>query len=113
MNFHRTHYDYSLFRISQEIDAEDLVNFGIIPEFVGRMPLCVSLTSLDREALITILTKPKNNIISQYIYMMELDDCKLNFTDDAFDAIAEQAIKKRTGLFQHNFSYLLRTTKSL
>ncbi|XP_063694492.1 ATP-dependent Clp protease ATP-binding subunit ClpX-like [Bolinopsis microptera] len=81
----------------KEIDAEDLVNYGIIPEFVGRMPLCVSLMSLDREALVTILTQPKNSIISQYKYMFTLDDSALVFTDDALDAIAELAIKKRTG----------------
>jgi len=81
----------------KEIDAEDLVNYGIIPEFVGRMPLCVSLMSLDRKALVTILTQPKNSIIAQYKHLFELDDCELVFTDDSLDAIAELAIKKRTG----------------
>lgn len=81
----------------KDIDAEDLVNYGIIPEFVGRMPLCVSLMSLDREALVTILTQPKNSIIAQYKHLFELDECELVFTDDSLDAIAELAIKKRTG----------------
>lgn len=81
----------------KDIEAEDLVAYGIIPEFIGRMPLTVPLMSLDKEALVSILTKPKNSIISQYKYLLSLDDCELIFTDESLEAIADLVIKRRSG----------------
>jgi ATP-dependent Clp protease ATP-binding subunit ClpX len=76
---------------------DDLLKYGLIPEFVGRLPVAVSLDSLDKEALIRILTEPKNAIIKQYQKFMQLDRVELVFTNDALDAAAEGALKQRTG----------------
>ena len=76
---------------------DDLLKYGLIPEFVGRLPVAVSLDSLDKEALIRILTEPRNAIIKQYQKFMQLDRVELVFTSDALDAAAEGAIKQRTG----------------
>ncbi len=76
---------------------DDLLKYGLIPEFVGRLPVAVSLNSLDKEALIRILTEPKNAIIKQYQKFMQLDRVELVFTNDALDAAAEGALKQRTG----------------
>jgi ATP-dependent Clp protease ATP-binding subunit ClpX len=76
---------------------DDLLKYGLIPEFVGRLPVAVSLDSLDKEALIRILTEPKNAIIKQYQKFLQLDRVELVFTNDALDAAAEGALKQRTG----------------
>src|SRR5438876_8405946 len=76
---------------------DDLLKYGLIPEFVGRLPVSVSLDSLDKEALIRILTEPKNAIIKQYQKFLQLDRVELVFTNDALDAAAEGAMKQRTG----------------
>jgi ATP-dependent Clp protease ATP-binding subunit ClpX len=76
---------------------DDLLKYGLIPEFVGRLPVAVSLESLNKEALIRILTEPKNAIIKQYQKFMQLDRVELVFTNDALDAAAEGALKQRTG----------------
>src|SRR5437899_1481383 len=76
---------------------DDLLKYGLIPEFVGRLPVSVSLDSLDKEALIRILTEPKNAIIKQYQKFLQLDRVELVFTHDALDAAAEGAMKQRTG----------------
>jgi len=76
---------------------DDLLKFGLIPEFVGRLPVAVSLDSLDKEALIRILTEPKNAIVKQYQKSLQLDRVELVFTNDALDAAAEGALKQRTG----------------
>jgi len=76
---------------------DDLLKFGLIPEFVGRLPVAVSLDSLDKDALIRILIEPKNAIIKQYQKFLQLDRVELVFTDDALDATAEGALKQRTG----------------
>ena len=76
---------------------DDLLKYGLIPEFVGRLPLAVSLDSLDKDALIRILTEPKNAIIRQYQKFLQLDRVELVFTNDALDAAAEGAMKQRTG----------------
>ncbi|MDQ6659620.1 MAG: ATP-dependent protease ATP-binding subunit ClpX, partial [Chloroflexota bacterium] len=76
---------------------DDLLKYGLIPEFVGRLPVSVSLESLDKEALIRILTEPKNAIVKQYQKSMQLDRVELVFTNDALDAVAEAALKQRTG----------------
>ena len=76
---------------------DDLLKYGLIPEFVGRLPVSVALDSLDKEALIRILTEPKNAIVKQYQKFLQLDRVELVFTLDALDAAAEDALKRRTG----------------
>lgn len=76
---------------------EDLQKFGLIPEFIGRLPVMATLTTLDEEALVEILTKPKNALVRQYEKMLELDDVELTFTDEALVEIAKLAIKRKTG----------------
>ena len=76
---------------------EDLLKYGMIPEFIGRLPVITSVHNLDREALIRILTEPKNALVRQYKRLFELDGVELEFSDDALDAIADQAILRGTG----------------
>ncbi len=80
-----------------QIQPEDLIRFGFIPEFIGRLPVCGILEELDRSALIQILTKPKNSVIRQYQKLFDFENVKLKFTDDALDAIAEQALQRKVG----------------
>ncbi len=81
----------------QEVEPEDLLKFGLIPEFVGRLPVIATLTDLDVEALVTILTNPKNALVKQYQKLFEMENVKVTFTDDALKSIAEKAIKRKTG----------------
>ncbi len=81
----------------QEVTAQDLVKFGLIPEFVGRVPITVSLQGLDKEALIRILREPKNALIKQYRKLFEMDDVELTFEEDAIEAIADKAFERKTG----------------
>ena len=81
----------------KQVQPEDLTKFGLIPEFVGRVPINVSLDPLDEEALVRVLTEPKNAIIKQYKTLFELDGVKLEFEDDAIWAIAHQAYSRKTG----------------
>ncbi|MFZ7945593.1 MULTISPECIES: ATP-dependent protease ATP-binding subunit ClpX [Bacillaceae] len=76
---------------------EDLLRFGLIPEFIGRLPVIASLEQLDESALIEILTKPKNALVKQYQKMLEIDDVELQFEDDALVEIAKKAIERKTG----------------
>ncbi|MFC4612737.1 ATP-dependent Clp protease ATP-binding subunit ClpX [Streptomyces maoxianensis] len=80
-----------------EVMPEDLLKFGLIPEFVGRLPMVSTVRPLDRTALMRILTEPRNALIKQYQKLFELDGVELEFTDDAVGAIAEQALLRRTG----------------
>ena len=80
-----------------ELEPEDLLKFGLIPEFVGRLPVIATLTDLDEDALVIILTQPKNALIKQYQRLFELEDVTLTFTDDALVAIAKRAIDRKTG----------------
>ena len=80
-----------------QLIPDDLLKYGLIPEFVGRLPVSVSLASLDKDALIRILTEPKNAIVKQYQKFLQLDHVDLVFTNDALDAAAESALKQRTG----------------
>ena len=80
-----------------ELEPEDLLKFGLIPEFVGRLPVIATLQDLDEEALVTILTEPKNALVKQYQRLFELEDVALTFTDDALVAIAKRAIERKTG----------------
>src|SRR6266704_125834 len=83
--------------ILTKLIPDDLLKYGLIPEFVGRLPVAVSLDSLDKDALIRILTEPKNAIVKQYQKYLQLDRVELVFTNDALDDAAEGAIKQRTG----------------
>ena len=76
---------------------QDLVKFGLIPEFVGRVPVTVSLDALDKGALVRILKEPKNSLVKQYEKLFELDGVELTFEDEAIDAIAEKSLKRKTG----------------
>lgn len=87
-------------RTSELLDKvlpEDLMKFGLIPEFIGRLPVIATVEDLDREALIAILTEPKNALVRQYARMLEMDGVELEFTPDALEAIADQAIARATG----------------
>ena len=83
--------------IFKDLEPEDLLKFGLIPEFVGRLPVLATLEDLDQDALVTILTQPKNALVKQYQRLFELEDTKLTFTDDALNAIAKRAIERKTG----------------
>ena len=76
---------------------EDLLKFGLIPEFIGRVPMIVTLDSLDRDALIRILTEPKNALVKQYQRLLKMDDVDLEFTEDSLIAIADSALERNTG----------------
>ncbi|MBU2935474.1 MULTISPECIES: ATP-dependent Clp protease ATP-binding subunit ClpX [Pacificibacter] len=80
-----------------ELEPEDLLKFGLIPEFVGRLPVLATLEDLDESALITILTQPKNALVKQYQRLFELEKTKLTFTEDSLSAIAKRAIERKTG----------------
>ena len=79
------------------VEPKDLIKFGLIPEFIGRLPITTSVNQLDKEALIEILTKPKNAIIKQFKKMFELDEVELVFTDDSLEAMVDLALKRKTG----------------
>jgi ATP-dependent Clp protease ATP-binding subunit ClpX len=81
----------------KDLEPEDLLKFGLIPEFVGRLPVLATLEDLDEPALVTILTEPKNALVKQYQRLFELEDVKLRFTDDSLKAIAKRAIARKTG----------------
>ena len=76
---------------------QDFVKFGLIPEFIGRVPITVALDELDKEALVRIITEPKNSLTKQYQKLFELDDVQLTFDEDAIDEIAEASLKRATG----------------
>jgi ATP-dependent Clp protease ATP-binding subunit ClpX len=81
----------------KDVEPEDLLRFGLIPEFIGRLPVIATLTDLSEEALVDILTKPKNALVKQFKRLFEMEDIKLNFTDEALESIAEKAIARKTG----------------
>ena len=80
-----------------EVMPEDLIKFGLIPEFIGRLPVVASVTNLDKESLVKILSEPKNALVKQYTRLFEMDGVELEFTEEALDAIADQAIHRGTG----------------
>lgn len=84
-------------KLLEQVLPQDLVKYGLIPELVGRVPVIVSLEMLDKEALIRILTEPRNAITKQYQKMLELDGVELTFDDEALEAIAETSLKRKTG----------------
>jgi ATP-dependent Clp protease ATP-binding subunit ClpX len=99
IGFHGTgnRRDYEKAELLQHVTTEDLIQFGMIPEFVGRLPVVTTVDPLDREALVAVLTEPKNALIRQYQAMFNLDNVDLVFTDDALQSAADQAIAHETG----------------
>ena len=83
--------------VFKELLPQDLLKFGLIPEFVGRLPIVTTLEELDKDALINILTKPKNALVKQYKKLLAMDDVELAFEDDAIEAIVDKAIERKTG----------------
>jgi ATP-dependent Clp protease ATP-binding subunit ClpX len=81
----------------QMLETEDLLKFGMIPEFVGRLPVVSCLEPLDQAALIEILTKPRNALVKQYQTLLSMEGVDLTFTEDALSAIAQKALEKKTG----------------
>ncbi|MDH3660869.1 MAG: ATP-dependent Clp protease ATP-binding subunit ClpX [Alphaproteobacteria bacterium] len=80
-----------------DVEPDDLLKFGLIPEFVGRLPVVATLTDLDEAALVQILTAPKNALVKQYQKLFEMEDVRLSLTDDALSAVANKAIERKTG----------------
>lgn len=80
-----------------DVEPEDLVKFGLIPEFVGRLPIIATLMELTEDALVQILTEPKNSLIKQYVKLFEMEDVTLEFRDEALRAVAEKAMERKTG----------------
>jgi ATP-dependent Clp protease ATP-binding subunit ClpX len=81
----------------KDLEPEDLLKFGLIPEFVGRLPVIATLEDLDEPALVQILSEPKNALIKQYARLFEMEDVRLNITEEALSAIAHRAIERKTG----------------
>ena len=81
----------------EQIRPEDLQSYGLIPEFIGRVPIVANLETLDVAALKNILTQPKNALVKQYTKMLELDNVELEFSEEALSAISEKAIERKTG----------------
>ena len=81
----------------ETLEPEDLLKFGLIPEFVGRLPVVATLRDLDEDALVTILTEPKNALVKQYARLFDMEEVKLTFTDEALKAVAKKAIERKTG----------------
>ena len=90
-------HDQTNAEIMSQVRPEDLLKFGLIPEFIGRLPVLVTLNSLDEEALVKILTEPKNALVRQYAKLLSFDDVELEFTPDALQAIAQQALGRKSG----------------
>ncbi len=93
----RTHDERQAGEILKDLEPEDLGKYGLIPEFIGRLPIIATLDNLTEKALIDILTKPKNALIKQYAALFELEDVDLVFSDDALQAIAAKALARKTG----------------
>ncbi|MBZ0122312.1 MAG: AAA family ATPase, partial [Roseovarius sp.] len=93
----RSKKDRSVGELLADVQPEDLLKFGLIPEFIGRIPILATLTELDEAALIEILTKPKNALIKQYQRLFEFEKVKLKFTQGALVAIAKEALKRKSG----------------
>ncbi|MCR5590329.1 MAG: ATP-dependent Clp protease ATP-binding subunit ClpX [Lachnospiraceae bacterium] len=92
-----TKTEHEVGQLLRQVQPEDLIKYGLIPEFVGRVPICVSLEGLDEEALVKVLVEPKNAITKQYRKLFEIDGVELEFEDDALKEIAHKAYEKKTG----------------
>jgi len=93
----QTREDRKAGEVLQKVQAEDLLQFGLIPEFIGRLPVVATLDELDEEALVSILTTPKNALVKQYQKLFEFEDVRLRFTDGALLAVAKEALKRKSG----------------
>ena len=93
----RLRNESSVGEILRNVESEDLMKFGLIPEFIGRLPVVATLDDLDESALSAILTKPKNALLKQYQSLFQMEDVKLTFTEEAIQAIAKKAIDRKTG----------------
>ena len=89
--------EVSKYEVFKELLPEDLLKYGLIPEFIGRLPIIATLEELDRKALIRIATEPKNALVKQYQKLLEMDDVKLEFEPDALEAIVDRALERKTG----------------
>ena len=89
--------DEDLTELLPQVTSDDILEFGLIPELVGRMPVACSLTPLCAESLVQVLTQPRNAVVKQYQSLFEMENCELSFTDDALQAIALRAKDKETG----------------
>ena len=84
-------------KYSHEVEPEDLIRYGLIPEFVGRLPVVATLEELDEDSLVKILTEPKNALVKQYGRLFEMESCELELREDALRAIARKAMDRKTG----------------
>ena len=91
------HRSKARYELLNEVQPQDLIKFGLIPEFVGRLPVVGMLQDLDEGALVEILTRPKNAIIKQYQRLFEFENVRLKFSDDALRAISKQAMARKVG----------------
>ena len=85
------------YKIFEQLLPQDLLKFGLIPEFVGRLPIITTLKELDKEALIRILTEPKNSLVKQYKKLLQYDNVELEFSKEALEAIVNKAMERKTG----------------
>jgi ATP-dependent Clp protease ATP-binding subunit ClpX len=83
--------------VLKEVEPEDLIRYGLIPEFVGRLPVVATLEELDEASLVRILTEPKNALVKQYMRLFEMEGCELELRDDALRAVARRAMERKTG----------------
>jgi ATP-dependent Clp protease ATP-binding subunit ClpX len=93
----KTRTEYTKSELLAQVEAEDLMRFGLIPEFIGRVPVVATLDDLDEETLVAILTKPRNALVKQYQKLFEMESVKLKFTEGALQLIAREALKRKTG----------------
>ncbi len=93
----KSYKEQSLSEIMKQLEPEDLIKYGLIPEFIGRMPIIATLDDLDEKSLVRILKEPKNSLIKQYQRLFEFENVELSFKDDAISEIAQKAISKKTG----------------
>lgn len=89
--------DLSVGELMEQVTSDDILQFGMIPEFIGRLPVVSSLAPLDQEGLVEVLTEPKNALVKQFKALFEMEDCEVHFTDDALNAIAQRAMDKSVG----------------
>lgn len=89
--------DIDKYKVFEQLLPQDLLKFGLIPEFVGRLPIIATLQELDRDALIDIVTKPKNALVKQYQKLFKLDNVDLEFEQEALNLIVDKAIERKTG----------------
>ena len=91
------HKDQNIGEILRNVQPEDLIKYGLIPEFLGRLPVIATLDELSENTLIRILNEPKNSLVKQYTKLFEMENVNLRFTDSAFSAIAKEAVKRKSG----------------